>query len=294
MSINSLIDVLDQKGIYYQKTNNPHEIILHCSSGEHEDRTPSLYFNIQKNIFQCWACGFKGGINKYLFSIGITTPFNSAKNDITIRAQILSEQINKLITGSTSLVLPDDKEDYFHPYRMLPAEVLHKQQCFTTKQYGLTGYLCFPIFEFGKLKFIEGRLLNHSDTKSKWYRYPKDLNLTHMMYPLDKFKKVGTAILVEGLLDCLYLRYLGYNNTLCIFGTNGFSAIKAEILKNYGVVNIIPLMDGDLAGQKAEERIKLICERSKIHCQLRSLDYNKDPKEYSKQELIHIIGEPIN
>jgi 5S rRNA maturation endonuclease (ribonuclease M5) len=287
-----LIDILNSKGIGYKTTNNPHELLINCTSGEHEDKTPSLSFNTQKSVFQCWSCGFKGGINKFLQSIGINTPINTAKTDIHTKTNILRERIENLRNSSTNLVLPTEMERFTYPYRMLPVEVMIQQGCFTTRQYGLDGYLCFPIFELGKLKFIEARLLNHVEGKPKWYRYPRNLDLSSTLYPLDKFKNTGTAILVEGLLDCLYLRHLGYLNTLCIFGTNGFNPQKAEILKNYGVVKIIPLMDGDVSGQKAAERIEFTCNRLKIHCQRWALDSNKDPKDYILPELKQILGEP--
>lgn len=289
-----LTDILDRKGILYRKSNNPHELLLYCTSGEHEDKNPSLSFNTQKNVFHCWACGYKGGINKFLTSIGEFTPINSAKNDVSVKTLILKEKLENLLNKANQLTLPDDREPYTHPYRMLGSEVMEQQQCFTTKQYGLDHYLCFPIFEFGKLKFIEARLLNHVDGKPKWYRFPKSVDLSTMLYPLDKFKSNGTAILVEGLLDCLYLRSLGYTNVLCIFGTSGFSFAKGEILKNYGVANVIPLMDGDLPGQRAAETIKVLCQRLKLNTQKVVLDLNRDPKDYRLDELTQLIGEPLN
>jgi 5S rRNA maturation endonuclease (ribonuclease M5) len=289
---NELVELLESKGIVYKKTNNPHEILLFCTSGEHEDNNPSLSFNLQKNLFQCWSCGYKGGVNKFLASIGVYTPINTAKNDISVKTSLLLEHIEKLQNTSNSLTLPTERESFNYPYRMLSQDIMTEQKCFLTKQYGLDNYLCFPIFEAGKLKFIEARLLNHVDGKPKWYRYPKNLDLSKTLYPLDKFTKNGTAILVEGLLDCLYLRSLGYKNTLCIFGTNGFTFTKGEILKNYGVANVIPFMDGDIPGQRAADRIEVICKRLKINCQKVTLDLNRDPKDCSLQELKILIGEP--
>ena len=46
-----VIDILDKKNIKYQKTNNPFEILVKCTSGEHEDNKPSLSYNLDKNIF---------------------------------------------------------------------------------------------------------------------------------------------------------------------------------------------------------------------------------------------------
>jgi hypothetical protein len=288
-----LVELLDQKEIIYKTTNNPKEILLFCTSGEHEDRNPSLSFNLTKNLFQCWSCGFRGGINKYLSSIGITTPFNSAKGDIEVKRTLVYEKLEKIRDLGKIITIPKDAIPFNHPYRMLDQSTMMEMGCFTTNQINMKDYLCFPIYQFDELKFVEGRLLSNDEDKSKWNRYPKGLDMTNTLYPLDKFEKTGTAILVEGLLDCMYLRSLGYLNTLCIFGTNGFNAIKGEILKNYGIVNIIPLMDGDIAGQRAADRIEFLCKRLKINCQKVELALNRDPKNYSYQELKYLIGEPI-
>ena len=45
-----LKELLELRGIEYRKTNNPLEILISCTSGEHEDNTPSLSFNLEKII----------------------------------------------------------------------------------------------------------------------------------------------------------------------------------------------------------------------------------------------------
>ena len=68
-----LIELLDKRGIEYKKTNNPSEILISCTSGQHEDKSPSLSYNLDKNLFHCWSCGFGGGSSKFLESIGEIT-----------------------------------------------------------------------------------------------------------------------------------------------------------------------------------------------------------------------------
>ena len=67
-----LVDLLNRRGIEYRKTNNPSEILISCTSGEHIDKSPSLSYNLEKNMFHCWSCGFSGGITKFMKSIGET------------------------------------------------------------------------------------------------------------------------------------------------------------------------------------------------------------------------------
>ena len=64
-----LQELLDHRGIEYRKTNNPAEILIACTSGEHIDKSPSLSYNLEKNMFHCWSCNFSGGITKFMKSI---------------------------------------------------------------------------------------------------------------------------------------------------------------------------------------------------------------------------------
>ena len=123
-----LVQILESKGIVYRKSNNPHEIILFCTSGEHEDNHPSLSFNLQKQLFQCWACGFKGGTSKFLASIGVHTPLNTAKNDISVKTSILLDRIGRIQRASTSLALPEEMEPFHYPYRMLSPDIMKESQ----------------------------------------------------------------------------------------------------------------------------------------------------------------------
>ena len=45
-----LIELLNHRGIEYRKTNNPSEILISCTSGEHTDKSPSLSYNLDKNM----------------------------------------------------------------------------------------------------------------------------------------------------------------------------------------------------------------------------------------------------
>ena len=41
-----LVELLNHRGIEYRKTNNPSEILISCTSGEHTDKSPSLSYNL--------------------------------------------------------------------------------------------------------------------------------------------------------------------------------------------------------------------------------------------------------
>ena len=45
-----LIELLNLRGIEYNKTNNPSEILISCTSGLHDDKSPSLSYNLDKRL----------------------------------------------------------------------------------------------------------------------------------------------------------------------------------------------------------------------------------------------------
>ena len=47
-----LVELLNTRGIEYKKTNNPTEILVSCTSGEHTDKSPRVfYLLILKKIY---------------------------------------------------------------------------------------------------------------------------------------------------------------------------------------------------------------------------------------------------
>ena len=45
-----LLEILDNNKITYKKTNNPTEVLIKCTSGNHNDENPSLSYNLENNI----------------------------------------------------------------------------------------------------------------------------------------------------------------------------------------------------------------------------------------------------
>ena len=58
---------------------------------------------------------------------------------------------------------------------------------FYTSEYGFEDYICIPITQFGKLRFIEGRNRFNND-KPKYYRQPTNAQISDVLFPIDKVK----------------------------------------------------------------------------------------------------------
>lgn len=283
-----LRELLDKRGIEYKNTNNPNEIAVCCTGGEHEDNSPSLQYNLEKDIFNCWSCGFSGGQLKFLQSIGETTHIDvSSKQPYKIKK--LKEKLRRVVEIN-DITLPDDWRIYNEDFRGITKETLKQFGAFTTYDQRFMDYLCIPIYQHGKLKFIEGRLLKDLENQSKYFRQPTNSKLSNILFPLDKLKNTNYVILVEGLFDVINMWQLGYTNTLCIFGTGSFNAEKANLLDSRGVTRVDIMMDSDESGRKAATKIADLLDKRNIFSRIIQLPPGLDPGELTERQVDALLN----
>jgi DNA primase len=282
-----LVELLNKRGIPYKKTNNPYEILVTCTSGLHQDTNASLSYNLEKNIFNCWSCGFSGGSGKFLQSIGETAiiDFDSKQ---PYRIKKLKEKLQAKIEVN-ELKLPEDRRIYMEEFRGIDAAIYREFSAFTTNELGLTDYLCIPVYKHGKLKFIEGRLLRDLPNQPKYYRRPAKAVVSDVLFPIDKIKNTNYVILVEGIFDAINMWKIGYKNTLCIFGTSNFNRKKVEILDNMGITRVDIMMDSDLAGQRAADKITNMLDSRNIYSRIITLPPGIDPGELTKEQAERLL-----
>ena len=277
-----LVELLNHRGIEYRKTNNPSEILISCTSGEHIDKSPSLSYNLEKNVFHCWSCGFSGGITKFMVSIGETVRLDvDSKQPYKIKK--LKNKLRKVIEQD-EIKLPEERHVYAGESKGIAGRVMKEFQAFTTQHLGLKDYICIPVYQFGKLKFIEGRYAGMIAGKPKYYRRPQGASVSDIIFPLDKVKNTNYVILVEGIFDMLNMWQLGYHNTLCIFGAANFSRKKLEILDRIGVTRVDILMDPDAPGQMAASKISEMLDTRNILSRKIKLPVGVDPGELNQRQ----------
>ena len=275
-----LIEVLDRRGVEYKKTNNPTEILISCTSGDHDDKSPSLSYSLEKNVFHCWSCGFSGGVTKFLESIGEVTriPVESKQ---PFKIQKLKNKIKSVIEVD-EVKLPKTRQMFVGEFKNIKASVLKEFQAFTTEELQLHNYLCVPVYQFGKLKFIEGRYMGQVASQPKYYRRPQKGRVGNILYPLDKVTNTNYVILVEGLFDMLNMWQLGYKNTLCIFGAQNFGRSKLDLVDKIGVNRVDIMMDPDAPGQMAANKIQSLLDSKNIYSRIIKLPIGHDPGDITK------------
>lgn len=290
--MDDLEQVLISAGIEFKTNpNNPSEIVMRCFSGEHEDSNPSLSFNVEKGVFNCFSCGFSGDTNKLYSLLGVkSTIAPITKQGYKIKR--LKEKL-EMITSSKGIFLPEPRINFMSDFRGISGKTMQKFEAFLTDYEGLEDYLCFPIYQNKRLRFIEGRYRVTDADKSiiKYMRKPAKVDVLDVLFPVDHVTDFSRIILVEGLFDVINLHDLGFTNSLCIFGTNNFGPAKAKMLDEYGCTEVIILMDGDSAGRTAAQKIKKILDQRAIASIVIDLPDGKDPGNLTPEEAAAYLGD---
>lgn len=285
--------ILIEKGIEYKiNPNNPYEINMKCFSGEHADSNPSLSYNLEKGVFNCFACGFKGDTTKLMKELGIIFTIEPlSKQGFKIKR--LAEKLESL-RGDKPIYLPEPRFPVKHPFKGITTATMDKFNAFMTTYDSMDDYICIPVYQGGKLRFIEGRhtVLNAKNLNMpKYMRRPAGADVSSVLFPLDAIKDFTQVILVEGIFDALNMHDMGYTNTLCIFGTNNFNAGKAKMLDEYGCRHVILMMDGDTAGRQAAVKIQKLLSQRSIHTSIVNMEDGKDPGSIDEMEAEAYLSE---
>ncbi len=278
-----LTSILDERAIIYKRTNNPTELLIQCTSGRHEDTNPSLAYNLERNIFRCFSCGFQGGAIKFLESIGITQRLNiESKQEYKIAK--LKRKLRTL-QNTDNIKMPFNMSRVVWDFNGIGKETLAEFGAFTTTEYDLEDYICVPVFQFKRLKFIDGRLSFSNSEKPKYTRKPKGVQIKDVVFPLDKISNMSDIVLVEGMSDMMNLWQHGVTNVLCIFGALNFGKDKVKLLEKVGVVKVTLMLDGDKAGQMAAPKIKDMLEQDNVMTNIIKLKEHEDPGNLSIDQI---------
>jgi DNA primase len=293
--LHEIEQILIDKGIEYKiNTNNPYEINMTCFSGEHMDTNPSLSYNLEKGVFNCFSCGFKGDTDKLMRQLGVTFSIEPlSKQGFKIKR--LAEKLRS-ITEDRPIHLPEPRFIVNYEFKGISVQTLNKFEAFTSTHDNMDEYICIPVYQHKKLKFIEGRnttLLKQNLTMPKYMRKPAGADVSNILFPLDQIKDFSQVILVEGIFDVLNMHDMGYKNTLCIFGTNNFTVNKAKMLDEYGCRHVIIMMDGDTPGRIAAEKIDKLIRQRHIQTTIINMADGKDPGSINEMEAEAYLSEFI-
>jgi hypothetical protein len=140
--------------------------------------------------------------------------------------------------------------------------------------------LVFPIIVEGELLAWQGRYLGTEPKKAKWFTQGEIDKITYILgnpYMED-------LILVEDILSAIKISTTGIHRAMPIFGSH-ISAKRLLTIKRFCGMEITIWLDRD----KAKEAVGFAYLARNLGLKARTVITEKDPKEYSKQEIIEIL-----
>lgn len=270
MEVESL---LREKSIAYIPKGK--DFIVKCLNPEHPDRNPSMRIDRITGIFNCFSCSFKGN----LFTL-----FGRKANQLQLRRDLVKKKINEKRAESVGLSLPSTAISYIGNWRDIKPETYHKFEAFHDHSKEFVGRIVFPIRDIsGKIVAFNAR--HTTGGIPKYLISPSGAKMP--LYPSIVEPVKSSVILVEGIYDMINLHDKGLTNAVCCFGTKNINEDKLSILRLQGVENLDIFFDGDDAGQKAAESVKILAE--KVGLFTRNINIpDTDPGELTESQVLKL------
>lgn len=290
------------------------DIMFTCTV--HGENNPSAGYDVEKEVFHCFSCHESGGIEWWVMKSN-PTEFKSIYDVDKFIKDRYNVDLNR--KGIKTVELPrygvKKKIKVKESKKTLPKSFLAPYKCGkeTYKYFYDRGFTKETLIDFKigrdlenktvvvpiyndkeELQGMIGRYIDPNRRSNERYKI-YEVSTGEVLYPMHRTKpKDGVIILVEGLLDALYMHQLGYTNT-CAILTNFLSKNQAKwILKNAD--KVIDLTDNDDMGEIASKSIK-----DKLRRNVRVINGKcyypkgkKDPQDCTKNEIDKIINSALS
>ncbi len=231
----------------------------------HDDRSPSCSINIEKNVFQCFACGEKGTILDFVAKMEQCSISESAQ--LVAGWCDLSSEVSA--RNRTAKALPESGAENEPLGFELPLDPRHpylKERGVsenTISKFGLgycgrgimKGRICIPIHDAnGILVAYAGRWPGSAPPPDEpRYKFPRGFKKRLVLFNLHRVREAEHLVIVEGYWSVFRLHSLGAP-AVSLMGTN-LSASQADLLNRTEARLLTLLLDADAAGRKATEEL---------------------------------------
>lgn len=259
------------------------EINFSCPFPEHYrgDRNPSAYINMESGKWHCFSCSRKGNLATFVAQMeeipiavavrwlresyggGFTNDplmpllMDAIKERSADKPQIIPKQVLSIFSVDWHKVAKSDKPPHELAYMLkrLSAAVLRDHYIGYDQR---TNRVTFPIFnEDGELVGIKGRAtkrdqkpryLSIGDRNNSIFYGFRTCKIHEYVWGLDTAKE--PKIVVEGEIDAMKLRTMGYLGAVALGGSNPSKSQINALKRN--AESVILMLDPDEAGRKAE------------------------------------------
>lgn len=262
---------------------------INCQCPFCDDHSDHLGFNIRKNYFNCWKCGYhsifdvikkftndnpKEIIKKY------DIKYRVIKKDKIIDTKHEIKKI-KLPGGDLSI----NHKKYLTLRGFDPEMLIEKYKLQGTNNIGnYCQRIIIPIFYKKKIVSFQGRDITGIN-KLRYKACNKQneiIHHKHILYNLDNCKN-NFVIVVEGVFDVFRFG----DNCCCTFGKS-YTKKQLLLLQKYN--HIFILFDNDMAGQKASKKLANDLQAFP-NINIYNITCNSDPGDMTQTEAQKILNE---
>lgn len=306
-----LKNLLDKLGI---KNQRPLDDNIMMSCPFHEDNNPSCGIHKKTGQYHCFSCGESGSLIQLIAKIKSITNKEAvqylnkltgqSKGTLLISSKTIYRQLKKIIIGKKRQPVKQEKQYNIE----LPLNLTENYQLgiqyfksrgidqTTLKRYHISfcteGFYrnraIIPIFKAdGSFLTFEARDI--TGMAEKKVLYPKGTKVNTTLFNLYKAKLFNYVIVVEGLMDTLYLSQRGFN-VVSTYGVN-MSEIQECLLSQY-FQKVYLASDGDRAGRIATIKYGNSLELH-LSVYVITLAKDTDPDSYSKNEFKRLYDKAI-
>lgn len=302
MLVDEMVSLCKELGL--QKVKVRGDNVMYCCPF-HGEHNPSCGISASKEVGGCFACG------QHFNLIQLVAHCRSCS--ILQAIEFLNATLNRDFrnVNKTSLKLYGEtevKEEFLSYTSLAPfrsGEITHpyllrrgfEESDFINFNLGWDNdkkRITIPFFnEQGLLLGFSGRAVLEKQNENyfniygadpKYYIY-NNFKAKEYFYPLDKFVvKDNSLILVEGLLDAIWLHKFGYTNTLSLVSAQ-ISKKQVSKLKALDIKKIILCLDNDVAGQEGCKKLYDRLKNDFLFFKAELPKDKKDVQECNEEEL---------
>lgn len=257
--INASVDLID----YASQTMNliKRGKDYFCSCPLHEDKTPSLSFNSEANLFYCFSCGKGGGIIDYLkyyeglsFDDAVRKAITLSSGEISLNKSNTSRFLKSIEEDSQKEVLHTalDKTIYYRSFKQMPITLWEQEgirrdvmDLFEIRIDTNQGRIVYPVYDMqGNFINVKGRtmLSNYKELGIPKYinYYPIGTMDYFQGYNIAKDYITDSVIVFEGIKSVMKAFGWGYKNcisaekhTLTNEQVNALIALQVDVIFAY-------------------------------------------------------------
>jgi DNA primase len=228
------------------------------------DADYKLYVNLNKGVYNCFKCGFKGHVKVDRDFI----PIEARLTPVELPSELEPDSDTRFELGTESIIQRQGLQ-----YWLRRGFTLEDANNFGILVNADRTSISIPVHdEYGEFKFYQERLLTPIGKKK--YHFPHGAKVSQLLFGIHRTWNRDVICIVEGVMDAMAIG----NSGVCMFGKQLHDA-QLDILRKSPVKKILLWLDPDARAEsfKAMNRLLPFFDVTQVVCDDQSL---KDANDY--------------